>query len=152
MSDCDIPRESLGFLMQDVTRLLRKRFEGQAAALGLTSAQWRLLVNLMRHGPLPQARLAELLEIEPISLSRLVDRMAEAGWVERRPDPNDRRIRIVHATDQTRAQIGAARHIADSIYAEALAGLPPDASETMTAMLRRIICNLSQPTETDHDR
>ncbi|WP_444463828.1 MarR family winged helix-turn-helix transcriptional regulator [Rhodobacter capsulatus] len=107
----------------------------------------------MRHGPLPQARLAELLEIEPISLSRLVDRMAEAGWVERRPDPNDRRIRIVHATDQTRAQIGAARHIADSIYAEALAGLPPpDASETMTAMLRRIISNLSQPTETDHDR
>lgn len=152
MSACEIPRESLGFLMQDAARLLRRRFEIRASELGLTSAQWRLLVNLMRHGPLPQARLAELLEIEPISLSRLVDRMAEAGWVERRPDPNDRRIRIVHATNQTRAQIGAARHIADSIYAEALAGLPPDASDTMMAMLRQIICNLSQPTETDHDR
>lgn len=152
MTECEIPRESLGFLMQDATRLLRKRFEVQAATLGLTTSQWRLLVNLMRHGPLPQARLAELLEIEPISLSRLVDRMAEAGWVERRPDANDRRIRIVHATDKTRATIGAARHIADQIYAEALAGLPADAPETLMAMLRQIICNLSQLTETEDDR
>jgi len=152
MSTGEIPHESLGFLMHDAARLLRKRFEVQAAELGLTSAQWRLLVNLFKRGPLPQARLAELLEIEPISLSRLVDRMAEAGWVERRPDPSDRRIRIVHATDKTRSTISAARHIADSIYAEALAGLPPDATETMTAMLRQIICNLSQTTETNHDR
>ena len=143
MSEHDIPRESLGFLMQDVTRLLRKRFEGQAAALGLTSAQWRLLVNLMRHGPLPQARLAELLEIEPISLSRLVDRMAEAGWVERRPDPNDRRVRIVEVTPKTTETLSVAKTIADDLYAQAFAGMPEGAHVQLLDLLRQVIANLS---------
>lgn len=147
MSECEIPRESLGFLLHDATRLLRKRFETQAATLGLTSAQWRLLVNLIKRGPQPQARLAEFLEIEPISLSRLVDRMAEAGWVERRPEPSDRRIRIVHITDKTRAVIAPARDLAEAIYAEALAGLPPETVATLMAALRRINDNLSPTPE-----
>ncbi|MBZ4023599.1 MarR family transcriptional regulator [Rhodobacter sp. TJ_12] len=152
MTDCEIPPESLGFLMHDATRLLRRRFELRAAELGLTSAQWRLLVNLMRRGPLPQARLAEFLEIEPISLSRLVDRMQEAGWVERHPDPNDRRIRIVHATDKTRAVISEVKQIAETIYADALTGLSPATTDTLMGALRQIIANLSSPTETDHDQ
>ncbi|PTV95063.1 MarR family transcriptional regulator [Rhodobacter aestuarii] len=152
MSDCELPPESLGFLMHDATRLLRRRFEVRAAELGLTSAQWRLLVHLMRGGPQPQARLAELLEIEPISLSRLADRMQEGGWVERQPDPHDRRIRILHATDKTRAVIGQAKEIAETIYADALAGLDPAIVEQLMAALRQIISNLSHTTETDHDR
>lgn len=152
MPQCEIPKESLGFLLHDATRLIRRRFEARAAELGLTSAQWRLVVHLIRQGPMPQARIAELLEIEPISVSRLVDRMQEAGWVSREPDPNDRRIRIVHPTEQTRAVLAAAKGIADDIYADALAGLPSGTQEQLMSTLRRIILNLSQTAESDHVR
>lgn len=152
MPQCEVPKESLGFLMHDATRLIRRRFEARAAELGLTSAQWRLVVHLIRRGPMPQARIAELLEIEPISVSRLVDRMQEAGWVVREPDPTDRRIRIVHPTEKTRAALAEAKSIADDIYADALAGLPPGTQEGLMATLRIIISNLSQNTESDHVR
>ena len=77
--------DRLGFLIHDAQRLMRKRFETRGAAYGLSSAQWRLMVRLVKEeGVEPQARLAELLEIEPISVSRLLDRMEEGGWIERR--------------------------------------------------------------------
>lgn len=152
MTQCEVPRESLGFLMQDATRLIRRRFETRAAEMGLTSSQWRLLVHLMRNGPMPQARLADLLEIEPISVSRLVDRMQEAGWVCREPSPNDRRIRIVTATEKTRAAISDAKKISEEIYRVALAGLPPGAHEALLATLRHIIANLSSTPEIENDR
>ena len=94
------PPDSLGFLLTDATRAIRRRFEQRAACLGLSSSQWRLLMQLKRGGPLPQARLAELLEIEPISVSRLVDRMQEAGWVRREPDATDRRVKLVAPTEK----------------------------------------------------
>ena len=81
----------IGFLIHDVQRLMRKRFEARASGLGLSSAQWRLLVRVAKEDGVAQARLAELLEIEPISVSRLVDRMEEFGWVERRRSTEDRR-------------------------------------------------------------
>ena len=90
--------DRLGFLIHDATRLLRKRFEARASGLGLSSAQWRLLVRVAKEEGVAQARLAELLEIEPISVSRLVDRMEEGGWIERRPDATDRRVRMIFPT------------------------------------------------------
>jgi len=149
MTQCEIPKESLGFLLHDTTRLIRRRFEMRAAELGLTSSQWRLVVHLMRNGPMPQARLADLLEIEPISVSRLVDRMQEAGWVVREPDPNDRRVRIVSVTDKTRATVAQAKDITDTIYAQALKGLPPGTQDMLTSTLRQIIANLSSPSEAE---
>ena len=143
MTQCEIPKESLGFLLNDATRLLRRRFEAGAAELGLTTSQWRLLVHLMRNGPLPQARLADLLEIEPISVSRLVDRMQEAGCVTRCPDPNDRRVRIVEATPKTVETIAVAKGIADEIYARAFEGMAPGAHEQLLDLLRQVIANLS---------
>ena len=76
--------DRLGFLIHDSARLLRKRFEEKGRAYGLSAAQWRLLVRLVKEEGVAQARLAELLEIEPISVSRLLDRMEEGGWIERR--------------------------------------------------------------------
>jgi MarR family transcriptional regulator for hemolysin len=84
--------DQLGFLLHDSARLLRRAFERRAAAYGLSSAQWRLLAHVLRHGSIAQARLADLLEVEAISVSRLIDRMEQAGWVTRLPDPQDRRI------------------------------------------------------------
>ena len=90
--------DRLGFLIHDVQRLLRKRFETRASGLGLSSAQWRLMVRVAKEEGISQARLAELLEIEPISVSRLVDRMEEGGWIERRSDAADRRV-LIRALD-----------------------------------------------------
>lgn len=152
MSSPPSPDESLGFLLTDATRAIRRRFEQRATELGLSSAQWRVLVHLLRRGPLSQARLAEFLEIEPISVSRLVDRMQEAGWVEREPDPNDRRVKLVVAKSKAHAAFENARQIADDLYEQALAGLPPGALDTLTDALRRIIINLSDSPEAQDDR
>lgn len=146
------PHESLGFLLHDATRAIRRRFEAGAAELGLSSAQWRCLVHLMREGPSPQARLAELLEIEPISVSRLLDRMQEGGWITREADPADRRVRIVSATPKTCAAFTEAKKIAEAIYADALANLPPGTRETLMATLRQIIANLSPNPEAQDAR
>ena len=72
--------DRLGFLIHDAQRLLRKRFEMRGAEYGLSAAQWRLLVRVDNDEGVPQARLAEILEIEPISVSRLLDRMEAGGW------------------------------------------------------------------------
>ena len=87
--------EKLGLLIHDSARLMRRRFDARASAHGLSSAQWRLLVRVAKEPGIAQARIAELLEIEPISVSRLVDRMEDSGWIERRPDPADRRVRYM---------------------------------------------------------
>jgi MarR family transcriptional regulator for hemolysin len=89
------PERSFGFLLHDIARLMRKIFDQRARSLGLSRAQWQLLVHLSRHEGINQSGLAEILEIENITLGRLVDRMEEAGWVERRADPGDRRARLL---------------------------------------------------------
>ena len=75
----------LGILIHHAARLMQKRFELRAAEYGLSSAQWRLLVRLIKDEGVAQKRLAEVLEIEPISVSRLLDRMEEGDWIERKP-------------------------------------------------------------------
>ena len=135
--------ERLGFLLHDAARLLRKRFEARGAAFGLSSAQWRLLVWAVKHEGVPQARLAELLEIEPISVSRLVDRMAEAGWIERRQDTTDRRVRTIHPTDKSRAVFAEVKLLAAELYEEALAGLSPEVRRATIEGLTAIVENLS---------
>jgi MarR family transcriptional regulator, transcriptional regulator for hemolysin len=147
-------QDSLGFLLHDAARLLRRRFEGRAADLGLSSAQWRLLVHLKRLGQATQARLAERLEIEPISVSRLVDRMAEAGWVTRAADPSDRRNKIVAPTPKTLKTFEDIRSVVSVVYDEALEGLSPEDRLTLCDGLARIIRNLSvtSPVEVNHDR
>ena len=82
---------SLGFLLNDVSRQMRSRFDRQARALGLTRAQWRVMMFLRRHEGARQNELAALLEVENVTLGRHIDRLEESGWVERRPDPADRR-------------------------------------------------------------
>ncbi|WP_415184262.1 MarR family winged helix-turn-helix transcriptional regulator [Phaeovulum sp.] len=139
--------DSLGFLLHDAARLIRRRFEARAADLGLTSAQWRALVHILRAGNASQARLAERLEIEPISVSRLVDRMVEGGWVTRKADPSDRRARIVVPTSKSLKTYEEARSVADVVYAQALTGLPAETRETLMRALRAIVCNLSEPDE-----
>ncbi|TMV57143.1 MarR family transcriptional regulator, partial [Thioclava sp. BHET1] len=104
--------ENFGILLHDSARLLRLRFEAHGRELGLSSAQWRLIARLKREGRATQARLSELMEIEPISVSRLVTRMEQAGWVVRQADPNDRRIRMVVPTQKTRDALAGIQSVA----------------------------------------
>ncbi|OCX60413.1 MarR family transcriptional regulator [Thioclava sp. SK-1] len=140
----DPQNPSLGFLLHDAARAVRRRFEIYAADVGLTSSQWRLAAHLMRHGPMPQARLAEILEIEPISVSRLVDRMEQADWVTRSPAPHDRRVRVVSPTAKCEAAFEIARACAERVYQESMANLPEGTRAELTATLQKLIENLSE--------
>jgi MarR family transcriptional regulator for hemolysin len=84
------------FLLHDVARLLRVDADKRASAHGMTRAQWGILIWLERQPGISQKELAELLEVEPITVARLVDRLQGRGMVERRPDPRDRRIWRLH--------------------------------------------------------
>ena len=83
--------ENLAAMLADTARLMRRSFDARARQIGVTRPQWRVLSVLRRHEGINQGGLAELLEVEPITVCRMVDRLQEAGLVERRPDPADRR-------------------------------------------------------------
>jgi DNA-binding MarR family transcriptional regulator len=135
--------DRLGFLLHDAARLIRKRFEARASGYGLSAAQWRLLVRLVKDEGVAQARLAELLEIEPISVSRLLDRMEEGGWIERRQDANDRRVRMIFPTAKSREAFAKVKSMAGEVYEEALAGLPAQLRRATIEGLTAIVNNLS---------
>ncbi|RFC68706.1 MULTISPECIES: MarR family winged helix-turn-helix transcriptional regulator [Mesorhizobium] len=135
--------DRVGFLLHDASRLLRKRFETRASCYGLSAAQWRLLVRVFKEEGIAQARLAELLEIEPISVSRLIDRMEEGGWIERRNDMSDRRVRTIYLTEKSRAIFNQMRGMAAQVFDYALNGLSADERRTTISALKTIISNLS---------
>ena len=135
--------QSIGFLISDTARLMRRRFDQRARHLGLTRAQWQVLAHLQRNEGINQIGLADLLDIEAITLCRTIDRMEEGGWVERRADPNDRRARLLFLTERARPFIADMRAIAEEIYGEALAGLPADTRKTLTEILTAMRTNLS---------
>ncbi len=137
------PPPLLGALLHDATRLVGKQFAVRAAAYGLSSAQWRLLVHVLREGPVSQARLADWLEIEPISVSRLIDRMQKSGWVMRQPDPQDRRVQLIVATEATLAIRHELKAMATAVYDEAMAGLDPAARATLLSGLSSVIATVS---------
>ncbi|PWC37503.1 MarR family transcriptional regulator [Azospirillum sp. TSO35-2] len=134
---------TLGAVLNDTARLMRVRFDQRARHLGLTRAQWSVIATLARNGGIKQAALADLLEIEPITLCRQIDRMEEGGWIERHPDPQDRRARLPHLTAKAHAILEQGRALAAEIYAEALAGLPPDTEERLVGILAAMRANLS---------
>jgi MarR family transcriptional regulator, transcriptional regulator for hemolysin len=135
--------DRLGFLVHDVARALRKRFEERARAVGVSSAHWRLLVRVVKEEGTTQARLAELLEIEPISVSRLLDRMEESGWIERRQHANDRRVRTIYPTVKALEAYGTVKSVAGEVYEEALKGVSGGDRATLIRALDAITINLS---------
>lgn len=88
--------ETFGFYFSDIARLMRKRFDAAARSDGMTGAQSRVLAVIARQPGINQGQLAERLEVEPITVCRMIDRMEQAGLVERRPDPLDRRARRLY--------------------------------------------------------
>jgi MarR family transcriptional regulator for hemolysin len=129
---------SFGFLVHDVARLYGRRFDRNGRRLELTRAQCRTLGYLARNEGINQAGLADLLEIRPMTLVRQIDRMQEAGWIERRPDPADRRARRLFLTDKARPILGRIWDVASETQDQVLAALSPDESEQLIELLRRV--------------
>src|SRR5258708_19523958 len=93
---------TLGFLLHDVARLLKKRFEQNSRRSGLTRSQWQVLTYLAQNEGINQARLAELIEVEPITLGRIVDRLEAMGLIKRDPHPTHRRPCLLHLLEASR--------------------------------------------------
>jgi MarR family transcriptional regulator for hemolysin len=140
---------SFGFLVGDVARLFGRRFSHNSSRpggrrLGLTRAQCRTLARIARHEGINQAGLADLLEVRPMTLVRQIDRMEEAGWIERRPDPADRRARRLFLTDKARPILGRILDVANETRDEALVLLSPAEKAQLIALLTRVHASLSE--------
>jgi MarR family transcriptional regulator for hemolysin len=137
MKKADLSRR-FGFLLHDVARLYGKKFDQRVRSLGVTRAQCRVLGYLLLNQGINQAGLAEMLEIEPISLVRLLDRMEEAGWVERRPDPTDRRARCLYLTPKAEPVFDKVLALADRYEAEMCAELSAAEKQCFLELLQKL--------------
>jgi DNA-binding MarR family transcriptional regulator len=131
----------VGFLIGDASRMLRRIFNERVTPLGLTQAQWRALVHLSRNEGLNQVSLSELLEVQPITVARLIDKLVAAGLVERRPDPNDRRAQRLFLTDKAAPVLDHIWEIADETYSVVLEGLSPSERDALIDLLTRLRSN-----------
>ncbi len=136
-------QDTLGFMLSDAARLLRRRFDARARSLGVTRAQWQVLLSLSRNEGINQAGLADRLEVENITLCRMIDRLSEAGLVERRADPTDRRVWRLHLTEAARPLLDKMLAVGAEVTSEALAGLTPGDQERLAELLDIVRTNLS---------
>ena len=134
---------TLGFLLHDVARLLRRRFEQNAHDSGLTRSQWQVLAYLANNEGINQSGLADLLEIEPITLCRIVDKLQTRGLIERHPDPSDRRVWLLHLTPAASPKLSQLRRLGEVTRGEALAEVPEADTERLLKTLQRLKANLT---------
>jgi MarR family transcriptional regulator for hemolysin len=136
-----IERE-LAFNINDVARLLRTYADQRARELGMTRAQWAVLARVENAEGLKQIELAETLDLQPITLTRLIDRLCDSGLIERRSDPDDRRAKRLYLTPAARPVLDGLSRIGKDVMATVLAGLEPAAVEQLLAQLLVLKANL----------
>ncbi|MBP7335169.1 MarR family winged helix-turn-helix transcriptional regulator [Niveispirillum sp.] len=135
---------NFGAMLTDTSRLLRKRFDQRLRFTGSTRAQWHAIFKISKAEGMKQAELADALDVEPITLTRLLDRMEEGGWVVRQTDPNDRRARLLYLTEKAHEALAPMRALADDLYEEALHGLDKAERDQLMHLLSRVRTNLSK--------
>jgi DNA-binding MarR family transcriptional regulator len=135
--------QSFGFLIQDVARLLRRNFNRRVQELGLTQAQWQVLSCLSRNEGIRQSQLAELLELQPISVARLIDRMEAGGLLKRYPDPSDRRAFNLRLTGKAAPVLKKMQEYGLQVREQALEGLPETERQKMLQNLLIMRRNLA---------
>jgi MarR family transcriptional regulator for hemolysin len=144
MTDSSDPKSAFGYTVGDITRLLRRVFDRRAASLGLTRAQWRALSRIQRCQGVTQADLAEQLELQPIAIGRVIDRLVQAGFVERRADPDDRRCWRLHLSDRSTEVMGKMRRIAADLREDVLAGIDDEELARLMRSLNTIKATLCE--------
>ena len=140
---------SLGFLLGDSSRLLRKRFDRLARSFGMTRAQWGVIAVLRRDEGINQTAMADIMDIEPITLGRHIDRLEEAGWVERRPDPDDRRAWRIFLTDKVQPVLEEMENIAIEVRNDAMVDFSSMERERFIDNLIRVKSNLADAIRRD---
>jgi MarR family transcriptional regulator, transcriptional regulator for hemolysin len=140
------PERTLGFLLHDVARFLRKRFEQNARDLGLTRSQWQVLAHLAQNEGIQQSALADLLELEPITLVRILDRLQAIDLIRRGPHPKDRRVWLLYLRPEARPLLDRMREIGVATKAEALMGISEADRERLIEILSTMKTNLLNAT------
>lgn len=134
---------NFAFDVAETAQALRREFDRRAAALGVTRAQWRVLARLSRRDGLRQVELANQLDVEPITLCRMIDRLAEAGLVERRRDDEDRRAWRIHLTPASQPVIVRLQALAETFLADALDGVSASDQSRVRDVLARVRGNFA---------
>ena len=135
-------QREIAFSIMDVARLLKTYADQRARQYGMTRAQWAVLFRLDRSEGLKQSELAELLDLQPISLTRLLDRLAENGLIERRDDPNDRRANRLFLTPAARPLLERLTELGEGMMETVLCGLDDKAVERLLGDLQTMRENL----------
>jgi MarR family transcriptional regulator for hemolysin len=141
MPKMPIQRE-IAFTIMDVARMLKTYADQRARRFGISRAQWGVLVRLDRSEGLKQSELADILDLQPISLTRLLDRLAENGLIERRADPNDRRANRLFLTPAARPLLEQLAELGNDMMATVLDGLDAKTVERMQRDLGLVKDNL----------
>jgi MarR family transcriptional regulator for hemolysin len=136
------PARELGFALSDVARMLRTYANQRASEVNMSRAQWAVLTKLRRSEGVTQRELADALDLAPITLARLVDKLAAAGLVERRDDATDRRANRLYLTDDAAPTLARLDALGEAMMARTLAGLDDDALAALRTGLARIKHNL----------
>ena len=133
---------NFGFLTLDVARLMQIDFDRRISSLGITRAQWRVLLWVYRTPGVTQSELADTLEVQKASLGRMLDRLTDKEWIERRADKSDRRIRRVHLSKEVEPLIITMRTIARELRSAAMEGIPEKEREKFVDTLLHVKSNL----------
>ena len=136
------PQREIAFTIMDVARLLKTYADQRARQFGISRAQWAVLIRIDRHEGLKQSELAEMLDLQPISLTRLLDRLAENGLIERRADPNDRRANRLYLRPAAKPLLGRLAELGADMMQTVLDGLSPATVERMLKELVLVKDNL----------
>ena len=144
--------ETLPFEIAETAHALRRAFDRRAATLGVTRAQWKVLFRLNRMPGLRQVDLADQLDVEPITLCRIIDRLEDAGLVERRRDPDDRRAWRLEVTEKAAPLVVQLRALGDELRAEAFAGIEDAELEQVRRTLGRMRDNIAGVDSTPQGR
>jgi MarR family transcriptional regulator for hemolysin len=133
----------IGFLIHDVSRLRRNTFDQFMKPLGVTRSQWWVIAHLSRYDGMMQTELAALLDIGKVTLGGLVDRLEAGAWIERQPDPKDRRVKRVFLTQKADSLLRDMRAVEKVLNRNVLKGLNADERDQLTALMVRVKANLS---------
>lgn len=136
--------ESFGFEISETALAMRRDFDRRASGLGVTRAQWRVLARLNIKNGMRQVDLAEALDIEPITLCRMIDRLEDAGLVERRRDEVDRRAWNIFLTDKAKPLLDAVQSLARQLQEDALMGISQEDQRHALEILARVRANINR--------
>lgn len=136
------PHRDLAFMINDVGRLLRTYADQEVRRYGMTRAQWAVLAQLERCEGLKQSELADVLDIQPITLTRLVDRLCDNGLIERRPDPTDRRVKRLFLTPAAKPLMDRLDALGQCLMESILDGIAPDETDAALSHLGAVKDNL----------